>query len=94
MASVIQHKIHLSEEPTTHTCLCSYPSPHQKALTFPDMALNPSEAQVCAVTCWVRLRPPPLGSVPLWSSLFLTISGAAPGCSALLAGLPHVHLPN
>ena len=94
VASVTQHKIHLSEEPTTHTCLCSYPSPHQKALTFPDTALNPSDAQVCAVTCCVRLCPPPLGFVPLWSSLFLTISGAAPRCSALLAGLPHVHLPN
>lgn len=62
--------------------------------SFPDTALNPSEAQVCAVTCWVRLCPPPLGFAPLWSSLFLTISGAAPGCSALLTVLPHVHLPN
>lgn len=88
---MIQHEIHLSEHmpASTHTLLHI-----RKPFTFLDTALNPIEAQVCTVTCWVRLCPPPLGFVPLWSSLFLTSSGAAPGYSALLSVLPHVHWPN
>ena len=79
VVSMIQHEIHLSKEPTTHTCLCSYPSPKQKALHLPWHHPEPQWSPGLYSHLMGEAPSPSTGVVPLGAPCFWLFLGQLPG---------------